>query len=141
MFALTRGFFALALGFALLAAPVRAEESLPPEARALIQQQLDAFAHDDANAAYALASPGIKALFPDAQAFMSMVKTSYPPIYRHRSVEFGPAAEQGDQVEQAVTIVDDDNEVWNAVYMLAREPDGKWVTTGCVLSRSEQVSL
>jgi len=69
------------------------------------------------------------------------VKASYPPIYRHRSVAFGPAAQQGDQIEQAVTIVDDDNDVWTAVYMLAREPDGRWVTTGCVLTRSEQVSL
>ena len=51
----TRGIFALALGFALLGSTARAEDSLPPEARALVQQQLDAFAHDDANAAYALA--------------------------------------------------------------------------------------
>ena len=48
------------VGLSLFAAPARAGETAPLEARALIERQLDAFAHDDAEGAYALAAPGIK---------------------------------------------------------------------------------
>ena len=42
----------------------------------------------------------------------------------------------GDNVSQVVTIVDDDNEVWKALYKLARQPDGKWLINGCLLVKS-----
>jgi hypothetical protein len=139
---LARLFALAALVFALAAPPALADDPAPPpEARALIQKQLDAFAHDDAAGAYALAAPGIKAMFPDADTFLSMVKSSYAPVYRHRSVEFGAAAMQGDAVRQALTIVDSDNQVWTAVYMLEKQPDGGWATAGCVLTKSEESSL
>jgi hypothetical protein len=134
---LSLAFWSLAFG----AIPALADEAAPPEARALIERQLDAFAHDDAAGAYALAAPGIKALFPDADTFMAMVKSSYAPVYRHRSVEFGAFARQGDDIEQTLTLVDGDNEVWTAIYRLQRQPDGTWATTGCILAKSRQSSL
>lgn len=131
----------LTLSLALTATPAFAGDAPPPEARALIERQLDAFAHDDASGAYALAAPGIKALFPDADTFMTMVKTNYAPVYRHRSVEFGSVTVEGDTVEQMLTIVDPDNQVWSALYKLQRQPDGSWATTGCLLIKSSQSSL
>jgi hypothetical protein len=129
------------LCFSLFAAPARAAETAAPEARALIERQLDAFAHDDAEGAYALAAPGIKAIFTDSETFLTMVREKYAPVYRHHSVEFGAVAEDGDKIEQALTIVDEDNNVWNAIYYLARQPDGTWRTNGCVLTKSTQSSL
>ena len=79
----------LFLSVALSAARAAAGEAAPPEVRVLIEKQLDAFARDDAEGAYALAAPGIKAIFPDSDTFMEMVRNSYAPVYRHRSVEFG----------------------------------------------------
>ena len=138
-----RWFAGLAFVVAMLTAPARADEAAapPPEARALIERQLDAFAHDDAEAAFALAAPGIREMFTDPATFMAMVKSSYAPVYRHRSVEFGAFTRQGDEIDQVLTFVDTDNEVWNAVYRLLLQPDGSWKTTGCILKKSSQSSL
>ena len=65
-----------------------------------------------------------------------MVRDKYAPVYRHRSVEFGDGARDGDTGSQVVTIVDGENQVWKALYELARQPDGTWLITGCVLIRS-----
>jgi hypothetical protein len=131
----------LFLCLSLFAAPAWAAETAPPEARALIERQLDAFARDDAEGAYALAAPGIQAIFPDSETFMAMVREKYAPVYRHRSVEFGAFAEDGDKIEQSLTIVDANNNVWTAIYYLARQPDGTWRTNGCVMVKSTESSL
>ena len=133
----------LAIGIlsALLCSPALADDAKPsPDARALIQRQLDALAHDDAAGAYALAAPGIKGMFPDADVFLKMVRTQYTPVYHHRSVEFGPAQADADSIAQGVTFVDEDNQVWKALYKLARQPDGSWLITGCSLIKSDDKS-
>jgi hypothetical protein len=133
--------FVLAVFLSLVGAPALADDAAPPEARALIEQQLDAFAHDDAEGAYALAAPGIKALFPDSAAFLAMVRESYAPVYRHRGVEFGAFADHGDKIQQAVTFIDNDNVVWTAIYILEKQPEGNWRIGGCVLTKSSDTSL
>ena len=112
-----------------------------PEARSLIERQLDAFSRDDAPAAYAEAAPPITAMFGDPDAFMSMVREHYAPVYRHRSVDFGPARTVADTIEQEVTFVDQDDEVWKALYRLTRQPDGQWLISGCTLIRSNDKSI
>ena len=127
----------------LFAAPPAAagdNSNAAPEVRALIERQLDAFARDDAAGAYALAAPRIKIMFPSADFFIAMVRDKYAPVYRHRSVEFGAAHDDGDLVTQVLTLVDGDNQVWKALYELARQPDGTWLITGCVLIRSTDTS-
>jgi len=139
---LARIFSVLALMSLFSAAPAAAGDvsSAAPEVRAVIERQLDAFARGDAAGAYALAAPGIKTMFADADIFITMVRDKYAPVYRHRSVEFGAAQGDGDKVSQVLTIVDDDNQVWKALYELARQPDGTWLITGCVLIRSTDTS-
>jgi hypothetical protein len=125
------------LGFLAIVAlaPARAEEAAA-EAHTLIQRQLDAFEHGDASGAYALAAPGIKSIFTDSGIFMEMVRTKYAPVYHHRSAEFGAFSRDGDNASQDLTIVDDNNEVWTAIYKLARQPDGSWLISGCLLVKS-----
>ena len=136
-----RRFLAIGVMAALLGGPALAQaDKSSPDARALIERQLDALAHDDAPAAYAFAAPGIKAMFPDASVFMTMVRQQYTPVYHHRSVEFGPAKADSEAIEQAVTFVDDDNQVWKALYKLARQPDGSWLIAGCSLIKSDDKS-
>jgi hypothetical protein len=108
--------------------------------RALIERQFDAFAHDDAAGAYALAAPGLKTMFTDPDTFLAMVRLSYAPVYRHRSVDFGELDGDDDNVSQLVTIVDNDNVVWKALYKLARQPDGQWLISGCLLIKSTDSS-
>ena len=120
------------------AAPAQDESAATgsPEARALIERQLDAFAHDDAAGAYAEAAPSIKAIFPDADVFMSMVRRGYAPVYRHRSVEFGPARREAETIEQEATFVDPQGQAWTALYELSRQPDGTWLISGCRLIKA-----
>jgi Domain of unknown function (DUF4864) len=137
----------LALGamIAVAVGPALAQDATDgkssPEARSLIERQLDAFAHDDAGGAYAEAAPGITAMFGDPDSFMTMVRQHYAPVYRHRSVEFGPAKINADTIEQEATFVDENDEVWAALYRLDRQPNGTWLISGCTLIRSDDKSL
>ena len=67
-----------------LAAPARAADDVAA-AQNVIRSQVDAFSHDDAAAAYSYAAPAIQDIFPQADIFMSMVRDSYAPVYRHKS--------------------------------------------------------
>jgi hypothetical protein len=129
-------FATLSLLFCVIAAVSGRAEDVGQQARALVQHQLDAFANDDAAGAYALASPGIKSIFTDSATFMNMVRGQYAPVYRHRSAEFGAFSLDGDEASQDLTIVDENNEVWTAIYKLARQPDGSWLINGCLLVKS-----
>jgi hypothetical protein len=117
----------------VLVSTALAQSAESPEARALIQRQLDAFSRDDAAGAYAEAAPQIKAIFPDADTFMSIVRKGYAPVYRHRSVEFGPAVVEPETIQQEATFVDEQGKVWKALYRLNRGPDGAWLISACWL--------
>jgi hypothetical protein len=127
------------LGSLAFCAPARADESA--DVQATISAQLEAFARDDAAAAYRFAAPAVRDKFTDAGAFLAMVKTAYPAVYRHRSAEFGAEARGGERVGQSVVFVDADNVVWTAVYLLTRQADDGWKIEGCALSRSDESSL
>jgi hypothetical protein len=132
---------AIAVAVALWASTASAQESTAARSRAIIEQQFAAFARDDAEAAYALADPTIKEMFVDADRFLVMVRDRYPPVYRHRSVEFGEFTELGDEASLEATIVDADNVVWTALYSLRREANGDWLISGCVLEKSEASAI
>src|SRR6266581_1057860 len=72
-----------------LALPARADNVA--NAQSVIRAQEEAFRRDDAAAAYSYAAPSIRQMFPQAHVFMSMVQRAYPPVYRHKSFEFGAA--------------------------------------------------
>ena len=130
---------AFALMLLLFVSPAWADDV--SDVQSVISQQLDAFAHDDAVGAFAFAAPPIREKFADPNAFFAMVKTAYPAVYRHRSVQFGRQTRDGDRAEQSVTFIDSDNLVWSGVYTLGRQEDGGWRIVGCVLARSEETSL
>ena len=125
----------VAILFMLMAAfPARAvDEGAASAGRAVIQRQVEALRKDDAGGAFAFASPSIRDMFGTEENFLSMVKRGYPPIYRHRSFEFGPTRDEGEGFEQAVRIQDADGVDWDAVYTLERQPDGSWKISGCRL--------
>lgn len=128
---------AAAMGMAALAQAAEA----PPEARAVISQQFDAFSRNDAAAAFGLAAPGIKAIFEDPDTFMAMVRGHYAPVYSHKRAEFGEATIDGDTMEINVTLTDDNDIVWSAEYTLTRQPNGQWLISACRLIKSVQQSL
>ena len=106
--------------------------------RAAIEAQLAAFARDDGAAAYAIAADPIRRLFKTPEAFMSMVKSGYAPVYRPRSVVFGPIADGAAGPEQEVLITDSAGLDWIARYDMARDAEGRWRILGCRLVRNER---
>ena len=120
-----------------LASPVSAADDVAA-AQGIIRSQVEAFARDDAAAAYSFAAPGIKEMFPQADKFLGMVQRSYAPVYRHKSFEFGQARAADGKVAQQVHIVDADGVPWEALYTLEQQDDGSLKISGCVLIKTGQ---
>lgn len=127
----------LAALFIGLALPARAADDVAA-AQAAISAQAEAFGRDDAAAAYGYAAPAIKDIFPQADAFMDMVRNSYAPVYRHKSFEFGEARVSDGVIAQRVHIIDADGVAWEALYTLEQQPDGSLKITGCSLLKAGQ---
>jgi hypothetical protein len=109
-------------------------------AQSVIRAQEQAFGRDDSAAAYSHAAPSIQQIFPEADIFMQMVRQAYPPVYRHKSFEFGEARAAGGQIAQRVHIVDANGEAWEALYTLEQQPDGSFKITGCSLLKAGQAA-
>jgi Domain of unknown function (DUF4864) len=107
-------------------------------AQSIIRSQAEAFARDDAAAAYAYASPEIQARFPAADIFLGIVQNNYAPVYRHKRFEFGETQSADGKILQRVHIVDSDGVPWEALYTLEQQPDGSLKITGCTLIKAGQ---
>jgi Domain of unknown function (DUF4864) len=111
-----------------------------PEARAVrqvIEAQLAAFAANDAEQAFSLASSGIRAQFGNANNFMAMVRRGYPMVVRPDAVFFFQAETDEDSpqaVSQLVGLRDRDGRHWKATYLLQRQSGGDWRISGCVIA-------
>ncbi len=125
----------LLASFAAQAAPVSKADA--KRIRSVIQSQLDAFARDDARAAFSYAAPGIRKMFGTAERFLAMVREGYPVVYRPASVGFLAPEANGTTVIQAVEMADGEGNLWVAVYQLERQRGGAWRITSCELMPSD----
>ena len=107
--------------------------------RTVVQGQLDAFAADDAAAAFAFASPAIREQFGTAARFMNAVKAGYPVVYRPAHVVFLKPESWADGVVQGVRMTDADGVEWLATYRVSRQPDRRWRIDGCVVAPDRSV--
>lgn len=101
--------------------------------REVIEAQLDAFRADDGVTAFSYASPTIRKIFDNPSRFMTMVRTSYLPVYRPREVEFQDVIDVRGMPTQLVLLVGPDNEVVTAFYEMQLQADGTWRINGCIL--------
>lgn len=108
--------------------------------RSVIERQLGAFRRDDGAAAFAFASPGIKAMFGTPGNFIDMVRRAYQPVYRPREVEFRDLGDEGGRLTQRVLLVGPDGLPVIARYVMQRQPDGWWLIDGCVIEASPELS-
>ena len=136
---LVQGFvlwFSLALA-GLAAAAFAADPVVPvPSAKAvqlIVRAQLDAFANDDAKRAFSYAALTIQQMFGNSDNFLDMVRTTYPVVYRPKSVTFLTPKPQGKEVVQPVHMTDGQGASWLAVYRLEQQKDKSWRIAGCVL--------
>ena len=131
---------ALLLGMpkTLLSAP-----AVDPDARAIqkvIRDQMAAFARDDADAAFAFATPAARKRFGSAGRFLESVKSSYQPVYRPGDVVFLAIERQDGTIIQPVQIGMPDGKVYIAFYEMQRQDNKAWKINGCQLSLTESVS-
>lgn len=124
-----------------LAGAAAQQAPVPPADRAAIETviagQMEAFRRDDGTAAFAFASPGIRAMFGSPEVFMRMVRGQYVPVYRPRKMEFAEAEVEGGEIVQAVELVGPDGGAHRALYAMERGPNGEWRIAGCVLVRGQ----
>jgi hypothetical protein len=99
--------------------------------QSIIGSQIDAFRRDDGATAYGFASPAIRGLYPTPELFMGMVKGAFQPVYRPRSVTFGPLVDSPRGPLQRVFLTGPDGRPWVAEYTLQRQPVGSWKINGC----------
>jgi hypothetical protein len=98
----------------------------------VIGQQLDAFRYDDGERAFALASPGIQAMFGDPETFLRMVARAYPQVYKPRSAQFLDLSQERGHLVQRVLVQGRDGKFVFALYDMV-EIEGRWRVNGCVL--------
>ena len=129
---------ALLVVLSIACSPISARADDVATAQGVIRAQEQAFAQDDAAAAYSQAAPAIKEIFPAPDIFMSMVQKGYAPVYRHKSFAFGESKIEGSSVAQRVHIIDANGEAWEALYTLEQQADGSYKITGCSLLKAGQ---
>jgi hypothetical protein len=105
--------------------------------QALVQAQLKAFAADDAVRAFSFATPRIRKAFGNADAFLAMVRTSYPMVYRSASVSFFKPEKLDGVWVQRVQMSDEQGALWQVTYALVLQRDKSWRINGCEVSASE----
>jgi hypothetical protein len=126
----------LGLALALPAWPAAADRVNSADAaeiRTVINRQIDAFRRDDAQGAFALASPGVQQAFRTPEKFLDVVRLSYGAVYRPTAVAFLDLLVMGDDVVQQVQVTDRAGTQWLAYYAMQRQRDGSWKANGCHL--------
>lgn len=126
------GAAAATLALLMAAAPAQAAPFTAADeksVRGVIEQQLAAFAKDDAAKAFSFAAPNVR----EAAGFMAMVRKDYPVVYRPGSVAFLKAEGKDGQAIQRVQMTDAGGASWLAVYSLERQRNKAWRITGCAV--------
>ena len=103
------------------------------EIRQVIQRQIEAFGRDDAQGAFALASPGVQQSFGTPERFLEAVRASYRAVYRPARYAFDDLVVIGPDVVQRVALTDRSGVPWLAYYAMQRQRDGSWRASGCHL--------
>ncbi|MCB9679638.1 MAG: DUF4864 domain-containing protein [Alphaproteobacteria bacterium] len=124
----------------LLLAPAYAQVAEAPSADSavieqLIRDQLAAFERDDAQGAWKHVAPGLKRQVGSADAFLEMVRQGYRPVYRPKSVTFRQLTVFDGETAQWLDVTGPDGAEYRALYLLEKQADGTWRTSGCLLFR------
>ena len=110
------------------------------EVRRVVEAQLRALGGDKPTDAFLYASPEIKSQFPDATAFVQMVRRGYPMLIRPVSIGFTQPEAADGSIVQAVQLHDREGHFWRAIYDLRQQPDKSWRINGCVVAPDDDSS-
>ena len=99
--------------------------------RAVVVAQLEALAEEDADSAFATATPSVREAIGEPGRFLAMVRGAYPMMFRPAAVAFLKPVEESGAVMQMVQITDNDDKPWLVLFALERQPDASWRISGC----------
>ncbi len=99
------------------------------EIQGTILMQIEAFANDDDEAAWQMASDGIKHRFGSSEVFLEMVKHAYPAVHRASAIEFVRRVPHGDFEIQVVRLKGPEGKRWDAYYRMVLVED-EWKIGG-----------
>jgi hypothetical protein len=130
----------MALAAASMQMKARADTLTGPDVQqvqAVVTAQLTAFTNEDAEAAFAAATPEVRKSVGDPSRFLDLVRGNYPMVYHPAGFAFlAPQVEQ-DQVLQAVALRDADDKTWIALFTLERQPDHSWRIGACIVAEND----
>lgn len=121
--------------------PVALTEGDQAEIRSVVRQQMFAIDENNAEMAFAFASPGVQETFETSDRFLFMVRRGYSALYKPRHVEFLDLTVVNGEMVQPVRLVAQDGGVEVALYQMQRQDDKQWRINGCDLAKSELTSL
>lgn len=104
----------------------------------VIGSQLQAFNDRDLDQAWRYASPMIKRVFQNQQAFGMMVENGYPMVWNNRDIRFLELREIAGQQWQKVMIKDAAGGLYILDYEMIETPDG-WQINGVTVLPAPQV--
>ena len=102
--------------------------------RQVVEQQLHAFAAQDAMQAFALADQDLRTQFGTADAFLATVRQQYPMLMHPASVLFLKPETDGTIALQKVRLADENGASYTLTYLLNRQQDNQWRISGCVVT-------
>jgi hypothetical protein len=108
----------------------------------VITSQIEAFRNHDAAGAFSFAGAPFQTSFPSAQLFFdAIVGAGYAPIMESRSHSFGAyTMMDAASVMQEVTLLGNDQGLYEAFYSLEKEPQG-WRVEGVILQKREGLGI
>ncbi|KZM49744.1 DUF4864 domain-containing protein [Labrenzia sp. OB1] len=132
---------AAAVSTFLLSGAANSEDRLDSGAfQEIIKNQMNAFATDDAGAAFSFAANSLKQRFQTPEFFMEMVRQGYQPVYNPQSVTFGRSMMTKIGPTQEVYVTGPKGKNWLALYSFEEQSDGSWRISGCYLTKSDGFS-
>ena len=105
-----------------------------------IATQLAAFAQDDAEAAFEMATQAVRDAMGTSTRFLALVRGAYPMVYSPRSVTFHKPRQDGSTVLQLVNVTDSNAKSWLVLFALERQPDATWRISGCSVAENRWLS-
>ncbi|MDB5861988.1 MAG: hypothetical protein JWQ76_5677 [Ramlibacter sp.] len=132
---------AVLLAIAAATAHLRLEAAPLSEAegqavRMVLVAQFQAFADDDAEGAFATATPTLRESVGSPWRYLALIHGVYPMVYRPSSVTFYEPREDEGTVLQFLQITDDEGGSWFALFVLERQEDSTWRIAGCLVAEN-----
>jgi len=131
-------FLIISLGFVLVwASPSFASNNdEEAEIQDSILRQIEAFANNDGEQAWAYASEGIKRRFGSSQVFVDMVREAYPAVHSATQIEFTESVPHGIFYIQVVKLKGPEGKSWNAYYRMV-QVENVWKVAGVHLQPAD----